>query len=98
MLGLLMAENNNVGEPKTQSTIESIKGLACYFVTLGYNKCIEQFVTPKFYDGLKLVSLTIIVTKKLVVKIFMLNFHLHDLYSNKKNYPYVKLQLSIVKK
>jgi hypothetical protein len=79
MLGLLMVENNNVGEPKTQSIIESIKGLACYFVTLGYKKCIEQFVIPKFYNELKLVSLVIIVTKKLVVKIFMLNFHLHDL-------------------
>jgi len=41
-------------------------------------------VTPKFYNELKLEFVAIKVTKFLVVKVFMLNFHLHDLYTNKK--------------
>jgi hypothetical protein len=65
--------------------MESIERLVCYFVNLGYKKWIEQFVTPKLYNEFKLEFVAFKVTKFLVVKVFMLNFHLHDLYTNKKN-------------
>jgi hypothetical protein len=92
-----MARNKNVGEPKTNSTIEFIEGLIRYFVNLGYEKCIEQFVTPKFYNELKLEYVVIKVTKFLVVKC-CLNFHSHDCYINKENCPYVRLHPPTMKK
>jgi hypothetical protein len=33
-----MVENKNVGKLEAQSTMESIEGLVCYFVNLGYDK------------------------------------------------------------
>jgi len=71
-------------KPEVQSTMESIEGLVCYFVNLGYGKCIKQFVIPKFHNELKLEFMAIKVTKFLSIKIFMLNFHLHHLYTSKK--------------
>jgi hypothetical protein len=41
-------------------------------------------VIPRIYNELKLEFMSIKVTKFLVVKFFMWNFHLHDLYLNKK--------------
>jgi hypothetical protein len=37
--------------------MESIEGLVCYFINLGYKKCIKQFVIPKLYNKFKLVEL-----------------------------------------
>ncbi len=87
MLGFPMDENKNVRKPKAQSIMEFIEGLIHYFVNLGYGKCIKQFVTLKLYNELKLESTAIKVTKFLFIKVFMLNFHLHDLYTNKKIVP-----------
>jgi hypothetical protein len=97
MLGFPMAKNKNVGELETNSTIESIEGLVRYFVNLGYEKCIEQFVTPKFYNELKLEYVGIKVTKFLVV-MCCLSFHLHNCYTNKENCPYVRLHPPTMKK
>ncbi len=36
MLGFPMAKNKNVGEPKAQSTMESIEGLVRYFINMEY--------------------------------------------------------------
>ncbi len=82
MLGFPMAQNKNVKKLEVQSTMESIERLVCYFVNLGYRKCIKQFVILKLYNEFKLEFVVIKVTKFLFVKIFMLNFHLHHLYTN----------------
>ncbi len=84
MSGFPMAENKNVKKPEVQSTMESIEGLVCYFVNLGYEKCIKQFVILELYNELKLEYVAIKVTKFLFVKFFVLNFHLHNLYINKQ--------------
>jgi hypothetical protein len=57
--------------------MESIEGLVCYFINLGYKICIKQFVILELYNEIKLKFVAIKVTKFLFVKIFMLNFHLH---------------------
>jgi hypothetical protein len=77
--------------------IESIERLVHYFVNLGYEKCIEQFVTLEFYNELKLEYVAIKVRKFLVVKC-CLNFHLHNCYTNKENCPYVRLHPPTMKK
>jgi len=57
--------------------MESIEGLVCYFINLGYKICIKQFVILELYNEIKLKFVAIKVTNFLFVKIFMLNFHLH---------------------
>jgi hypothetical protein len=43
--------------------MESIEGLVCYFVNLGYGKWIKQFVTQELYNELKLEFVAIKVKK-----------------------------------
>jgi hypothetical protein len=49
--------------------MESIEGLVCYFVNLGYDKWIEQFVTLELYNELKLEFVAVKVTKFLVTRL-----------------------------
>jgi hypothetical protein len=63
-----MVGKNMDSEPK--STMLSTKGkkdlithgLAWYYVNLGYGKFLEQFVTPKHYNELKMEFITIKVS------------------------------------
>jgi hypothetical protein len=63
-----MVGKNMDNEPKsTMLSIEGRKniithGLVWYYVNLGYEKFVEQFVMPKFYTKLKVESITIKVS------------------------------------